>query len=208
MTAIADLAAFLMLRGLSADDVKAVLSMAQDHVKESADIHRMSADCRVDTSAEKRRAYDRERQRIKRERDKAHRDSTNSSSDSLLEKKEEVVITHASKSRASKGQTVPEDMKLSVKNLEFAISKGWSRQRAFDEWDRFKDGSISKGRAYRNIDAGWRNWVTSPFQRETNGHRSDYSQRADNIIAHAKELERQAGFGESETPTFPSLGGG
>lgn len=105
-----------------------------------------------------------------------------SSSDSSLEKEEGVVIARASKPRASKGQTVPAEMQLSIKNLDYALGQGWPRDRAFREWERFRDGSISKGRLYKNIDAGWRNWVTSPYQKNTPTGKFNLMSRIDGVI--------------------------
>ena len=87
------------------------------------------------------------------------------SSDSSLEKKEDLVVARERKLRANRGQIVPADLQLSIKNLETALSRGWARERAFSEWQRFKDHSAANGKAYRNVDAAWRNWVTSPFQK-------------------------------------------
>ena len=103
-------------------------------------------------------------------------------SDSTLEKKEGVVIARASKPRANRGQTVPADMQLSIKNLDYALTQGWARDRAFREWGRFRDGSISKGRLYKNIDAGWRNWVTSPYQKETPSGKFNLMSGIDGVI--------------------------
>ena len=173
MTAIGDLTSLLMLRGLSADEVRKALDLVQLHVKESTDIRWTSGGHPVDSVAERRRAYDRGRQRIRRDKLKnAHIDNTLTSlpsSDSSLEKKEGVGVARESKPRANRGQVVPADMQISIKNLDFAMSHGWPRDRAFREWERFRDGSISKGRVYKNFDAGWRNWVTSPYQKDAPG---------------------------------------
>jgi len=104
------------------------------------------------------------------------------SSDSSLEKKEGLVVARESKPRANRGQTVPADMQLSIKNLDYALSQGWQRDRAFREWNRFRDGSIAKGRVYKNIDAGWRNWVTSPFQKETPNGKFNLMSGIDGVI--------------------------
>lgn len=139
------------------------------------------------------------------------------SSDSTLEKKEVVVIARERKSRA-KGQIVPESMKLSIKNLEFALSKGLTRQAAFEEWERYKDGSISKGRAYQNIDAGWRNWMRSPFLKGTgNGQqtRNSGNSRESSILAAARDVaarrfgvDKMAGSGDGmEFPDWDNYEG-
>ena len=123
------------------------------------------------------------------------------SSEVLLEKKEGVVVARASKPRANRGQVVPEDMKLSIKNLDYALSEGWTRERAFREWGRFRDGSISKGRIYKNFDAGWRNWVTSDFQAKGNQNgqqsRNSSGTRESSILAAARDVAARH-FGTDE----------
>lgn len=112
MSAIGDLTELLMLRGCPPDVVKTAVDLAQLHARESAEIHPTSGGHPVDSAAEKRRAYDRERQRIKR--DKLKNVSLDSSllpsSEVSLEKKEEVVVARESKPRAS-GHRLPEDWK-------------------------------------------------------------------------------------------------
>ncbi len=58
----------------------------------------------------------------------------------------------------------------SDKNIEDATSRGWSTDYAKSEWQRFKDWSANKGRKHRNVDAAWRNWVTSPYQKNGSGN--------------------------------------
>lgn len=58
----------------------------------------------------------------------------------------------------------PAPAEPSEANLAYAKSKGLSEQRARSEFDRFRDHAIAKGSKYKNWDAAWRNWVTSPYQ--------------------------------------------
>lgn len=142
MSAIGDLTALLMLRGLSADVIKSALDLVQLHVKESTDIRPISGGHPVDRVAENRRAYDRERQRIKRERDKERSLSSllPSSSDSTLGKEEEVVVARESKPRASRGLRLPDDWKPNVGHYAAGKQLGYADDTAVD--DQAKDMRI------------------------------------------------------------------
>lgn len=74
-------------------------------------------------------------------------------------------IKKESKRSISAAIDVPED--ASEDNRTFAKSKGWDDRKTASEWQRFRDHSLSKGKKHRNVDAAWRNWVTSPFQAQT-----------------------------------------
>jgi hypothetical protein len=65
----------------------------------------------------------------------------------------------------------------SDKNLEDATSRGWPLDYAKSEWQRFRDWSLNKGRRHRNVDAAWRNWVTSPYQKPVENGNVQASQR-------------------------------
>jgi hypothetical protein len=50
------------------------------------------------------------------------------------------------------------------KAINFAVSHGWELPKIQSEWQRFRDHSLAKGKRHRDVDAAWRNWVTSPYQ--------------------------------------------
>lgn len=58
--------------------------------------------------------------------------------------------------------------------INFAVSHRWELPKIQSEWQRFRDHSLAKGKRHRNVDAAWRNWVTSPYQANgaANGERS------------------------------------
>jgi hypothetical protein len=67
--------------------------------------------------------------------------------------------------------TVPAEWVLTDKRAAYAADKGWTPERSKTEFQRFKDRAASKGITYRDVDAAWRNWVTSPYQNgAANGH--------------------------------------
>src|SRR5262249_17214168 len=42
--------------------------------------------------------------------------------------------------------------------------RGLSEERIDAEAERFRDHSLKKAIVHHNVDAAWRNWVTSPYQ--------------------------------------------
>lgn len=73
-TPIAELTSLLLSAGLSADVVTKAIDLAQQHAEKSADVRRQSADSPVDEATERRRAYDRDRQRTRRAEIKAKKE--------------------------------------------------------------------------------------------------------------------------------------
>lgn len=124
--------------------------------------------------------------------------STLPSADSSKESKSLVVTPARStdRARAGKGTAIDPTAPLTNKNLDYALEHGFLRQRAFDEWLRFKDHSLKKGVTYRNWDAAWRNWVTSPFQANghSNGAANGIVAAADNLIEHLGGRDAVAGY--------------
>ena len=87
---------------------------------------------------------------------------------------------------------IPDDF---LPDLEFAESKGWPREKAISEAQRFRDHALAKGRKARDWPAAWRNWVTSPFQQkpqEANGH----GRRHGSVLDALDRLEERYAAGD------------
>lgn len=69
--------------------------------------------------------------------------------------------------RASRSAAIDVPLSPSDDQRAYAASQGWDEAKINREWERFRNWSLDKGRKHRNLDAAWRNWVTSPYQ--TNG---------------------------------------
>lgn len=56
---------------------------------------------------------------------------------------------------------------------EVALGLGWSNDKIFHEFQRFKASALAHNRLYANWQAAWDNWCRSPFQQQNqqgNGH--------------------------------------
>lgn len=62
-----------------------------------------------------------------------------------------------------RAKRLPEDFALTVADHEFARNRGWDAERRKAEFERFCDHAVSKGRKLTDWHAGWRTWVTSPY---------------------------------------------
>jgi hypothetical protein len=49
-------------------------------------------------------------------------------------------------------------------DIDFAAYKGFPREKAVEEAQRFRDYALAHDKKYRDWDAAWRNWLTSPYQ--------------------------------------------
>lgn len=130
-----------------------------------------------------------ERQRQKRERDHIEaerhalsrsvtpvtRDVCDTPSIYTSTLEEEVKPKKVSISRA---KTIEPDAQPTEANRQYARDKGWDEPRIDSEWERFKNYSIAKDRKYKNVSAGWCNWVTSPFQSQPDGRPNGPGSRA------------------------------
>ena len=83
-------------------------------------------------------------------------------------------------------------------SLEVAEKRGWPRERAISEAQRFKDFAEANGKRYANWDAAWRNWVTSPYQTaKGNGHGSTATNGLARALAKLDDSIGQAGRSEA-----------
>lgn len=83
------------------------------------------------------------------------------------DKKEEDSSLRSLQPRKRK-TSLPEDWKVSESGAHYAIARGWTASKVHTEGERFKNHAIEKERLFageRGIEAAWRNWVTSPYQR-------------------------------------------
>jgi hypothetical protein len=216
-----------MLRGCPPDVVKVALDLVQLHVKESADIHPISGGHPVDRVAENRRAYDRERQRIKRERDKERSlSSFPSSSDSTLEKEEEVVVARESKPRARRGLRLPDDWKPNVGHYAAGKQLGYADDAAVDDqakdmriwadanshraiarksdWDSTFLGWLRRSKPKCAIINGYSGFAPRPGSREDRAERSHDAYRKLSEYVESNSDVPTGGSGPSEE-TAPGL---
>jgi hypothetical protein len=97
MTAIAELVALLVSTGIPPESLKSAIDLAQAHAIEQVEIHRNSTVNRVETAAEKRKAWDRERQRKNAEKKKVASYIDSSKEDSIKEDSKKVSKTREKK---------------------------------------------------------------------------------------------------------------
>jgi hypothetical protein len=174
MSAIGDLVQLLLSTGLSADSIKAAVDLAQQHAQESADKSAdKSADIRrhpVDSAAERRRTYDRERQR------KIRRQSADKLSEpnDVLSSPEGLQEEAASKNgvngraRGARGTRMAPGAALIAEWREFARSEGAADAEIDRTWSEFVDYWVGvPGQRGVKLDwfATWRNRVRAVVQR-------------------------------------------
>ncbi len=154
MTAIADLVAHLVSTGIPPEAIARAVDLAQQHVKESVEIHRNSTGIPPDNAAEKRRAYDRERKRKSAEVPIDASTLLPSSLSDSQEKKEGVV-------GRARGTRLPTDWLPSDEDFQFAVDLVGG-QRAGQEVPKFKDywqARAGPGGVKLDWHATWRVWI-------------------------------------------------
>lgn len=67
---------------------------------------------------------------------------------------------------------IPADWKLTPEQAGYAHAMGMTYERVHAEACKFADYCRAHGKTYIDWDAAWRNWVTSPLQRNNNVPRS------------------------------------
>jgi hypothetical protein len=151
MSAIADLVAHLVSTGIPPEAIARAVDLAQQHVKESVEIHRNSTGIPPDTAAEKRRAYDRERKR--KPANDALTTLLPSSSDS--QGKKEGVVGRA------RGARLPPDWRPTNADACFALPLIGERRMA-EEAEKFRDywhARAGPGGVKLDWEATWRTWI-------------------------------------------------
>ena len=195
MTAIADLAALLVSQGLSADVVRSVMDLTQQHAMDvsnsrttiggsSADVGRQSADL----TAEKRRAYDRNRQaeirRLKRLSEKPPLILTSSLTES--KKLTEVESKKERRTREKKRLgPLPENWQPPDIAYPLAIECGTTVPHVEAV---FRDYLKSSGKLYADHDAAFCNFVRN--QRKFNGQPQGNSNGRRTVHDAANDLEK------------------
>jgi hypothetical protein len=138
MSAIADLVAHLVSTGIPPEAISRAIDLAQQHVKESVEIHRNSTGIPPDSTAERRRAYDRERKRKIAE-------LAESSLSFLGVDKEEKK----ERAKRDRGHICPDDFRPSESHFEGALKRNISRPRVEACCEAMK--SWSKSNAHRAV---------------------------------------------------------
>lgn len=119
-----------------------------------------SVEIHTDSTAERRRAYDRERYHIRR-------NSTEKPPKTTENPKTPLTIDSI-KENKKKGERIPPEWKPSEDDLSFATSKGMGAIRIDGEAEKFRNYWTAKtGNAATKLDwpATWRNWVLSSLER-------------------------------------------
>lgn len=92
-----------------------------------------------------------------------------------------------------RGEPIRADWVPSERNRADARAKGLSETRIDAESERFRDHSLAKGVLHKNLDAAWRNWITSPYQQaKPNGQprpgsKEDMRERTHNAVQKLTE---------------------
>ena len=106
----------------------------------------------------------------------------------------------------------PPEFVLDGEPLRFALDQGWPSTRAKAEWGRFRDHALGHDRRQKDWLAAWRNWVTSPYQKQnTVDLKTRKQEEWDNVRARLRaSIERDDLFeasGRSAIRLFsPELG--
>jgi hypothetical protein len=146
----------LMAAGLAGDALLAAVERIE--AAEAAEFRGIP----VDVSAEKRRAYDRERKRTKKLSGGIPVEIPRNSNVFLYNKKDNNI---SSKKERGRAERIPPEFQP---DLDFPLSRGMSRKRAETEAEKFKNyWSAKSGRDAAKLDwpATWRNWVLSSLER-------------------------------------------
>jgi hypothetical protein len=95
-------------------------------------------------------------------------------------------------------QLIPEDWEPQVNDTTYALM--WSPAKTKEEIARFRDYHRARGNQFSDINAAWRNWVTSPYQKHwnNNGTRT--------VVDASRDLLRQTqDCCRGSEPTLPFL---
>lgn len=101
-----------------------------------------------------------------------------------------------------RGEPIPPAWVPTEKGRDFARSKGFDIDKILSEGQRFRDHSLAKGLLHKDIEAAWRNWVTSPYQARTsmtNGTAPRPGSKEDNRERSALAYRRLSDYVDSRT---------
>ncbi len=151
MTPLAQLVEFLGIRGFSAEDIAQVIDLAQQH---SAEFHRNSTGIPPDLTAERRRAYDRERKRNSAEKEKpASSLSTLEASSTLVTKKEEGAS--GNREPRSRGTPLPDDFTPNIGHYAVAAELRGRREFADECCTEMREWAKANGNRAITRKADW-----------------------------------------------------
>ncbi len=142
MTAIADLVAHLVSTGIPPEALARAVDLAQLHAKETAEFHRNSTGIPPDITAERRRAYDRERKRKTAETAESALSFLGIGNEGKKEEKKE-------RAKRDRGHICPDDFRPSESHFEGALKRNISRPRVEACCEAMK--SWSKSNAHRAV---------------------------------------------------------
>jgi hypothetical protein len=69
------------------------------------------------------------------------------------------VVPHQARSKRKPETELPDGFELTEERLEYALSKGWTLERAKDGFEAFAGYHRARGTLFREWNAAWQNWV-------------------------------------------------
>jgi hypothetical protein len=186
-----------------------------------ATIRRQSADILLDPATAKRRAYDRERQRLKRK--SADNPPTSAESADIRQHTPLSIVSKKdnNKKERERGSRISADWKPSQDDWNFATGKNLQASQIEIEIEKFRNYWMAKaGNAATKLDwpATWRNWILNANRRtptnDFNGHaprpgsREDRQEKTANAIAKLTQFINSTADDSKRggDPSAPSFG--
>lgn len=197
MTAIADLVAFLLSAGISAESVSTAVDLAQLHANEQVEIHGKSAEPpqkSAETADERRKRKDRERKQKIAEAKKAALILTSSSTESKKLPVEEVKKERRTREKKRLGP-LPENWQPPDSAYPLAIECGTTVPHVDAV---FRDYLKSSGKQYADHDAAFCNFVRN--QNKFNGNRNGKNDGRRTVHDAAKDLLAKVRSFDAEPP--------
>ena len=104
----------------------------------------------------------------------------------------EPSIEKKTRAKPSRNTSIPEDAVISEKQIQIAADKGHGIVEAEAQFARFKNQNLANGKTFKNWNAAWTNWLTSPYFKTLTGGRHE-PQSANQKAAHRSGAGSQAG---------------
>lgn len=182
-TPIADMVARMLSTGIPPDAIVLAVATAEQCAKQP-----------IDPMAEKRRKWDRER----KQKQRVHRNSADPPLSILppLDSKNEESTT-------LRARAIDVRWKPTQDNIAFAAAHGLTPTEIESEADRFRDHWLGTGKARKDWDATWRNWIRSPYRKRNGASPDDPLERRNGeslgalgrrLYAAARDREIAAGI--------------
>ena len=108
--------------------------------------------------------------------------------------------------RVRRGTSLPDDWELADKDWEFALSRGWSRDKVKDAAIHFAAHHRAKGSIMKNWEAAWRTWVMNdakfaPRQPVEQKRGPAYREESDQeVLAHIRKQPRRRTAQDAPAP--------